>query len=202
LGAVADCEAIGTGFLGQPVNALSTIAFLVAGGIVIARAARLRWVGIASIATGIGSFLFHGPMPPGSQWAHDATLAWLLIVVAGVGSRWEGITRLPAAVAVGVFCAMFPTATDPLAVVLTVVVLTSLLTRDRSGATVSPLLLLASVAVFGRLGATGQVLCDPGSWFQPHVVWHIGSATALLWWALNSRVDGRRADSPSPEPSR
>ncbi len=202
MGAAADCEAIGTGFLGQPVNALSTIAFLLAGGIVIARVPRLRWVGIASIATGIGSFLFHGPMPPGSQWAHDATLAWLLIVVAGVGSRWEELTRLPAAVAVGVFCAMFPNATDPLAVVLTVVLLASLLTRDRSGATVSPLLLLATVAVFGRFGATGQVLCDPDSWFQAHAVWHIGAATALLWWALNSRVDGRRADSPSPEPSR
>ena len=39
-------------------------------------------------------------------------------------------------------------------------------------------------AVVGRLGATGGPLCDPGSWLQPHGLWHISAAAALGWWAV------------------
>ncbi|MGH8948332.1 MAG: hypothetical protein ACRDXF_05675, partial [Acidimicrobiia bacterium] len=62
--------------------------------------------------------------------------------------------------------------------------LLSILRSDRSPAALAPLLLLAVVAVFGRLGATGGPLCDPGSLLQPHAVWHLGSALAVAWWAL------------------
>ncbi|HLF43892.1 MAG TPA: hypothetical protein VJA46_10265, partial [Acidimicrobiia bacterium] len=81
MGAAADCESIGVGLLRQPVNSLTTLAFAVAGIVVMTRRPERLWVGIALIATGIGSFLFHGPMPGGSEWAHDVTLAWLLLVV-------------------------------------------------------------------------------------------------------------------------
>jgi hypothetical protein len=192
MGAAADCEAIGTGFLGQPINALTTLGFVVAGVIVIVRRRDMQWIGTGLIATGFGSFLFHGPMPPGNEWAHDVTLAWLVTMVAGWGTRWEGFSRLPALLAIGAVFAVMPVIADPLAVALTVVALLSILRRDRSTITLAPILLLAVVAVFGRLGATGGPLCDPESLFQPHAAWHLGAAIAVAWWALSSVVPGQR----------
>jgi hypothetical protein len=186
LGAAADCEAIGAGFLGQPINTLTTLGFVVAGIIVIVGRQDMRWIGIGLVSTGIGSFVFHGPMPPGSEWAHDVSLAWLLTMIAGWGTRWERVSRLPALVVIGAVVALVPVIADPFAGVMTVVAVMSILLRDRSASTVGPLLLLASVAVFGRLGATGGPLCNPDSLLQPHAVWHLGSALAVTWWALGA----------------
>jgi hypothetical protein len=184
LGAAADCEAVGAGFLGQPINTLTTLGFVVAGIIVIVGRQNMRWIGIGLISTGIGSFLFHGPMPPGNEWAHDASLAWLVTMIAGWGTRWERVSRLPALVVIGTLVAVVPVIADPFAGVMTVVAVISILRRDRSAATIAPLVLLGVVAVFGRLGATGGPLCNPGSLFQPHAVWHLGAAAAVAWWAL------------------
>jgi hypothetical protein len=184
MGAAADCETIGAGFLGQPVNTLTTLAFVVAGVVLIGLRPDRRWVGIGLVATGVGSFLFHGPMPPGSEWAHDVTLAWLIAIVAGIGSRWEPLTHLPALVVLAVAFAVFPILADPVAVVIAAVAALTILRRDRSRPVLAPLLLLAAVAVYGRLGATGGPLCDPGSVLQPHGVWHVGSALAGVWLAV------------------
>jgi hypothetical protein len=186
LGAAADCEAIGAGFLGQPINALTTFGFIVAGIIVIVRRQDMRWIGIGLVSTGIGSLLFHGPMPTGNEWAHDVSLAWLVTMIAGWGTRWERVSRLPALVVIGSLVALVPVIADPLAGLMTVAAVMSILIRDRSASTVGPLLLLASVAVFGRLGATGGPLCNPDSLFQPHAVWHLGSALAVTWWAMRA----------------
>jgi len=51
---------------------------------------------------------------------------------------------------------------------------------------VGPLALLTVVAVIGRLGATGNPLCDPTSIWQPHGLWHIGAAVAAAWWAVTT----------------
>ena len=187
MGAAADCEAIGTGFFGQPINALTTLAFVVAGVIVIAQRRDMPWIGIGLIATGLGSFLFHGPMPPGNEWAHDVTLAWLVTLVAGWENRWEKLSRLPALAVIGALFAVVPVLADPFAVVMTVIAVISILRHGASSA-VAPMSLLGTVAVFGRLGATGGPLCDPGAIFQPHAVWHLGAAIAVAWWAL-ARVD-------------
>jgi hypothetical protein len=56
---------------------------------------------------------------------------------------------------------------------------------------VGPLVLLGSVAIIGRLGATGGPLCDPDSILQPHGLWHLGAAAALLWWALQYPTPAR-----------
>ena len=184
MGAAADCEAIGAGFLGQPINALTTLGFVVAGVIVIVRRREMRWIGIGLIATGLGSFLFHGPMPTGNEWAHDVTLAWLVTMVAGWGTRWEKLSRLPTLAVIGVLFAVLPVIADPFAVVMTVAAVVSILRRDRSSAAIAPMLLLGAVAVFGRLGTTGGPLCDPESVLQPHAVWHLGAAAAVAGWAL------------------
>jgi hypothetical protein len=146
-------------------------------------------VGVALIATGVGSFLFHGPMPRGDEWAHDVTLAWLLVAVGGVDTRWERLAGIPALVMLAVVFAVAPAAADPIAVVLAVVTTVSLLRRDRSARTVGPLTLLGVVAVLGRLGSTGGPLCDAGSLLQTHAFWHVGAAVAVSWWALAYRPE-------------
>ncbi|HXV72998.1 MAG TPA: hypothetical protein VEB69_16525 [Acidimicrobiia bacterium] len=145
--ALRDCEAIGGTLLGQPVNSLTTIAFVVAG-VIVFRRTRRPWVAVGLVATGIGSFLFHGPMPGYAQLAHDVTL-WFLVGVVVVS-----------------------------------IVVEYRATREWRHL-VGPGLLLAVVAIVGRLGATGNPLCDPDSPWQPHGLWHIGSAIAVTWWALN-----------------
>lgn len=177
-----DCERIVDGLLRQPVNALSTLVIVV-GGVVIMRRPSMRWVGIALAATGLGSLLFHGPMPAWGEWIHDVTLAWLILIIAGWARSWEKLTHWPGLVVFGVLFGFFPALGDPAAVVLTVGALISLLARDRTRATIPPLLLLGTVALLGRLGATGGPLCRPDSLFQWHAVWHIGAAVAVVWWA-------------------
>lgn len=183
MGVLRDCERILDSLLGQPVNTLTAFGFIVAGGWVISRST-LRWVGIALIATGVGSILFHGPMPPFAEWAHDVSLAWLILVIAGAGRSWDRWTHLPGLAVLSGLFALAPGSANPVAVALTVIAVVLLLQLDRSRATLGPLVLLGTVAVIGRLGATGGPLCDPDSLLQPHALWHIGSATAVVWWAV------------------
>jgi hypothetical protein len=194
VGALRDCESAVGPLLGQPANALSTLAFAVAGGLVAGRTTT-PWVGYALMATGVGSFLFHGPMPPYAEWAHDVTLAWLLLVVAGVGRSWERQTHLPGLVVLGALFAVWPAVADPTAVALSVVAASLLLLGDRSWGTLGPVLLLGAVAIVGRLGATGGPLCDPDSLLQPHALWHVGSAAAVAWWALRRPGEGALSGS-------
>lgn len=195
MGALRDCETIVGSFLGQPVNSITTLAFVVAG-VVVLTSTELGWVGWALTATGVGSFLFHGPMPPFAEWAHDVTLAWLLLVVAGVGLRREVWTRLPGLIALGAFLAVVPSLGDPLGAGLAGVAIGVLIVRDRSLSTLDPIALLAVVAVVGRLGATGGPLCDPDSILQPHALWHLGSAATVAWWAVGHRRRGHAHADP------
>lgn len=182
MGALKDCETVVHSFFGQPVNSATTIAFVLGGVIVMLRTEH-TWVGIASIATGVGSFLFHGPMPPYGEWVHDLTLAWLLLVVASNGRSWERWARIPGLVIVSALIAI-PGAGDPVGVALAALAIVLLLMQDRSARTLGPLALLAVVAVIGRLGATGGPFCDPNSLWQSHGLWHLGAAVAVTWWAL------------------
>ena len=188
MGALRDCEAVVDAFLGQPVNTLTALAF-VAGGTVVALRSTLTWVGIAAIGTGLGSFLFHGPMPPLAEWAHDATLAWLLLVVAGYGRPWERWTRLPGLAALALLAAI-PGWGDPLGVLLGAAAVANVLLVDRGWSTLGPVILLVVAGVIGRLGATGGPLCDPASPWQPHGLWHVAAAAALSWWALTTSTRG------------
>jgi hypothetical protein len=188
VGAAADCELIGSGLFGQPVNSLTTIAFLVGGLLVLARRRDRGWVAASMIATGAGSFLFHGPMPSGSEWAHDLTLAWTLVVITvdhrPDRARWD----LGSLAFLGILFAVAPALADPVAVGLTILALVSVLRRERSIATFGPLALLGVAALIGRLGATAGPLCEPTSLLQPHGLWHIAAAAAVTWWALTARV--------------
>jgi hypothetical protein len=186
MGPEVDCERISTGWLGQPVNSLTSLIFIAAGAIIAGRRPERAGVGVAVAATGIGSFLFHGPMPPGSQLAHDVSLAWLLATVPAVGTRWDRWMILPGLVLIAVFLVVAPSLADPLFITLTATALIVLVRRDRSFATIGPLALLVTSSAIGRLGATGWPLCDPDSILQPHGLWHLGAAAAATWWALTA----------------
>ena len=193
MGAAVDCEAIGLGLLGQPVNALSSLALVVAGLVVLDRD---RWVAIALAATGFGSFLFHGPLAPGGEWIHDVTLAWLILVV---GMRSRGWERRYGAIGLAAIAPAFyvaPAVADPLTAALVVVTLFMLVSDSRRLDTVGPIALLGLSAIIGRLGATGGPWCNPDSVFQTHALWHDGAAVAVGWWAV-----GRTERKPSGVPS-
>lgn len=183
MGALADCELVRGPLIGQPANAATTVAFIIAG-LAVARRRDMRWVGAAIVATGIGSLLFHGPMPPGSEWAHDTSLAWLILVIAGWNRPWERWTRLPGLILLGVVFVATPVVADPVAVALVGAALGLILIPDRSTHSLGPVLLLGAAAIVGRLGATGGPLCDPTSLWQPHALWHVAAAGAVAWWAL------------------
>lgn len=181
-GAFGDCELIQRGLLAQPVNALTTLPFLFLGGWLALR--RSPWVGIAVMATGLGSFLFHGPMPEWGEWAHDVTLAWLIAIIGGLGTRWEWWSRLPALAILATLFAALPGAADPVSGTLAVVIAGAILLRRPPIRELLPIGLLGVVAILGRLGATGGILCDPGSLWQWHGLWHVGAAAGVTWWVI------------------
>lgn len=97
-----DCELPGDGSLAQPTNALSSLAYVVvglgiagsairhrfgrnAGSAISHRFARtIRWslvFGGLVTAIGIGSVLFHGPQPSGSQFLHDVPIGLTVLFV-------------------------------------------------------------------------------------------------------------------------
>jgi hypothetical protein len=193
MGAAVDCETIGTGILAQPVNALTSLALVLAGVVVISQV-RALWVGFALIGTGIGSFLFHGPLAPGGEWIHDVTLAWLILVL-GLHSRgWERRLGLPGLIVLGSVFLVAPGSGDPITLVLLGGTLIVLLLDDRSPTTLFPFTLLAAAAVIGRLGATGGPLCNANSVLQTHGLWHIGAGLAVAWWVVGR---ANQVDRPS-----
>lgn len=195
-GAMADCERILDGFWGQPVNALTSLGFSLAGAWLIRRRPERRMVGIGLVGVGLGSFLFHGPMPPGAQWAHDVTLGWLLVVV-GLDTIGRVRYAWPALAILGVVIAVAPGLSDPLAVAGTVFVVGAFLFRPGWRTSIPPLLLLGVAAVVGRLAATEGPLCRPESLLQGHGLWHLAAAAAVTWWAMLPPAAAPTSTSPA-----
>ncbi len=96
----SDCEALRDGWLGQPVNTLSSVAYIVAGAYVLRRGGP-RISALALAAVGVGSVLYHGPMTPGAGLAHDGSIVALAATVP-LAWRHRSLRRPPlAAVFVG-----------------------------------------------------------------------------------------------------
>jgi hypothetical protein len=103
----SDCETLQAGLLGQPVNAVSSLAYVAAGLWVLRRGGPVG-PAVALGLVGVGSVLYHGPMPRGAGLAHDGSIAALAGVAAVVAWRRRrlprpsplGVAALGAAVAV------------------------------------------------------------------------------------------------------
>jgi hypothetical protein len=159
----SDCEQARVGTLTQPVNALTSLAFVPAGVLSMVAAARasgrlrrrLVCYAGALLAVGVGSFTYHGPQPTWAGRAHDGSIvcavACAFLVRAGLGGRRNRI---------------WPTRPGKACAVLTA----------------------AAVAAYAG-GRTGSPLCDPDSRIQLHGAWHAltaGSAVAFAWAAASA----------------
>jgi hypothetical protein len=81
----SDCEVIGAAALAQPVLAVTSLAYVAAGVVVLFWAVRNRAplagvAGVALVAVGAGSFAYHGPQPSWAATAHD----WPIVAVGAV----------------------------------------------------------------------------------------------------------------------
>lgn len=152
-----DCERLGAGWLAQPANAVSSLAYVAAGAWLLRRAAvpgpgrgLLVGAGTALAAIGMGSLTFHGPQPSWAGTAHDAAIWSLPAVVIAHTARRRVVHRAPGAVGFG---------------------------GDRRWRMAGAL----AVAGLGAYvaGRTGSGLCRPDSLWQFHAAWHVLSAAAL-----------------------
>ncbi len=200
-----DCEQVGSGWLAQPVNALTSLVFSVIGLAIIGWARgvadierRVRYaIGIGLVATGIGSFLYHGPQPAGSQYLHDITFLVTLVVIgganlrAGLGWAERSMWILVGAVFVvvsGILLAA-PTITNVFTGLSVLVIVVGDVAVRRNGridmrSYWAALGLLVLAVVFFVLGRSGEWLCDPGSLFQGHGLWHVFSGLAIAAYAV------------------
>jgi len=181
--AAADCELIGNGFLGQPVNAISSLTFVLVGLLLMRRRPVLGWAGIA---VGFGSFLFHGPMPGWGKWAHDVSLALVAVAIA-----FEARPRVVAVItgAVAAVFAIWPGVAQAVTAILAIesaAIVFARRSQIRTGPGVAAALMLVAGAVIAALSRSGGLLCDPDTIVQGHGVWHLLAAGALWLWTLAS----------------
>ncbi len=206
--ATSDCERSREGWISQPVNSVSSLAYVVAGG-ALAREARTRpaaerfgaqALAGAVAAAGLGSVAYHGPGGTVSRWAHDATLvaaAGLLAQrdLAAVLERHPPSRVAVVAVPMAAVAACTPRTSAPAqALTGALAVAAGVVRRVRDDATApgrGPDLTLGAVWAMGAFthatGRTGGPLCRPDSPLQAHAVWHVLSAVGF-WLAAR---DGR-----------
>ena len=198
--AASDCERIHEGFLGQPVNALSSGAYLVAGAALLADAAgtsgprrdRLVTYGVAVAANGVGGIGYHGPGDRLSRWVHDSALLaslGLILVTDAEGLRHRPPSRrasLTVLVASGV-AAVHPSVSIAAQRVVTALAPAfEVVSRPARGYA-----LTAGIGALVHAGSrTGGPLCRPDSRLQGHALWHLISALALRQWG-RARIPSR-----------
>jgi hypothetical protein len=182
-----DCEAWGHGLLGQPTNALTSLAF-VAAGVRLARRARTTTTAVGRpprpphvfaallAATGVGSFAYHGVGGAPSRWLHDLSLYALLGTVACEETRHRWTTRssvtAPAAGGHDRHGGGGPRSSTRRV---------GPAEADRSRSVVAAGLVVAPLAYL--LGRTASPACRPTSAWQWHGVWHVAAAVTAAAWA-------------------
>jgi hypothetical protein len=204
----ADCELRDDWFLGQDVNAWTSLAYLGVGLVIVSVVLRRRLppaflaLGAVAAVEGIGSLLYHGGEGELARLLHDVPLVGALGFVAGwhVGRLLDrtgagALVGLVAGLAAGAVASTFGGTNVAVASFVIVIVAAALAARRRHLPAVWNVPLLALVAVAGAVwlaGTSGSPLCDEQSWAQPHGLWHLLSALMLLAWAFAAAAaDGR-----------
>jgi hypothetical protein len=200
-----DCESVGAGWLAQPANAVSSLAFTVVGLVLVpwalsptGRERVIRTLTVVGlVVTGLGSFMYHGPQGSGSQLSHDLSFLLVLVVLAAAnlatGMGWSDRTLAAATLAVvGVFTILLlaiPAATNVAAGGAIALVVVGDVTVHRIGQRQLPWYAIAvgSVALAVPIYAvsrTGGWWCDPTSILQGHAAWHILGSVAIGSYAV------------------
>ncbi len=208
---VADCERLVEGWLAQPANAVSSLAFVLVG-LSVPMLGRLRSgtpgliagaMGASLVLVGIGSVAFHGPGGPVSDWIHDGTITMLLVLVVFLElGRWEEWTEgrivagwLVVSAAALTMELVQPTLGDilnaPLAFLAILGITGPLVGSPRTRPPDRPRWVLAALGLVGAgavimlLSRTGGPLCSPGAAIQGHAVWHLFAAVGLGVYAVS-----------------
>jgi hypothetical protein len=209
----AVCEQYRLGFLGQPANAVSSVAFVVAAASILSTHRRNRRSGDASLAdrqslifallvagVGVGSFIQHGPHPAWQAYAHDLPLAAVLMFVAVDATSDLTGRELPPAWWLVPSAAMVPVvasgptaSTDVQAVIAAAAIGLNFARARRRPAMRRRVVAALGTAVAGAVisaVADRSALCRADSLFQGHAVWHVLAAAAL--WLLAPAIGARR----------
>jgi Ceramidase len=211
----SDCEHIGQGLLAQPANTLSSLAYVVAGLLLLRRAladrrsTRLAPAVYAAtvVGVGVGSAVFHGPMPAWGRFAHDLSIAAVIAVIIGYDVALargapvrDGLAVFSVLVGTcSVVLAIWPDAANALDGILVATAFVGEVAAARSPAGratansrrwIVGLAVLAIGALLNALGRTDAPLCDPDSVVQLHAVWHV--LTAFVLWLYGTAVLGPR----------
>jgi len=195
------CEAVSGGIPMQIGASWSSLAFVLLGvWVILQRGAPgtrertlLPLAGIAMIAIGASSFLYHATLSFVGQWL-DVFSMYLLGLLLGLGALWRAgrLGARPAlalfvvlAIVLGVAQFVYPDARRVLfALVLLPGVILELTPYIASRGAGSRRWILAALATFVLAYVTWVLdqtaLCDPTSWVQGHAVWHVLGAVAAL----------------------
>lgn len=209
---VGDCEAIHEGFLSQPSNAISSLAFVLAAAWIARRAARVpseraELLVLAAIvaANGSGSFGFHGPFGASFRWFHDLSALSIPLFVAvhdaglvrGTPIRTRMVEIGAGVAVIGASLAIWPHLLVPFGVMGAVAAGLGELAAFRAGYRPRPrhatgMQLLAWGVVLGALTVAGLAFllgrstspwCHPSSLLQAHAAWHVLVAAASVAYA-------------------
>ena len=173
-----DCEALRPGLIGQPVNTITSFAYVGAGVWLASRLGRLpsrqrpaaaAYAALTAV-TGVGSIAYHGPQFAGAQFLHDAPIVGAFALGAVV-PLWRLARR-------GVPVPGWST---------------------RLGAAMAATT-VGSLAAYAA-GGTDSPLCRPESLLQPHGLWHVGTAALIAMWgaALWAPRPAGAADVEGPD---
>ena len=213
--ASSDCERLGDGALAQPVNTLSSLAYLLVGLWIVGLARRspgrrveLAVFGAAVALNSVGGLAFHGVQSWGARWVHDLAILAVLGFVVAFGAarlldrptRWLLRAYAVGLAVLGAVIAAFPGTVQALSGVLAIAAGATEVVEyrhevpalRREGVTARRLARLSVLAVLALasaaflVGRTDAWLCSPDSAFQWHAVWHLLSAAAMALYAYGA----------------
>lgn len=211
----SDCEVLRDAALAQPVNAITSLSYVVVGVIVMASAVVRRRplveavvYGTCLVGVGLGSVLFHGPQPAGSRILHDLPilLTVIFIVVHDLRMVSDRFDRTMVWFCGAAVAATGLTIVDPdlggaaTALGVGAIALLEFIvyrrrlrpapTRRQRQAYAAIIAVTGVAASTWLLGRTDSPACDPDAVFQFHGVWHVLSAIVFgLWWWLAFETD-------------
>ena len=219
----ADCEHLVEGWLGQPVNALSSLAFVLAGiGVPLVARRRsgrretLTWVfGFSLALVGIGSLAFHGPGGTFAGWLHDASISALLVLIltTELGHRAAWSARLVVtswaimATTLMVVEWIRPGLGDPLNAPLAFFAVLGVLGpelgrrgfrrgSERNRGRLIGAAMVGTGAIVMLLSRTGGLFCAPDALLQGHAIWHVLAATGIGVYAVSVLPVAQSVEAP------